>query len=347
MSYSKKRIILVGAVPPTIGGIAIHVERLAGMLVRDGFQVEVWDFYTSTKSGPSLLECRVVRGAKFLLFIKLLFDLSVNGSGIVHFHLSAGRLMPFLIPFLLLKSKTMLFATVHSGSFVNEARAQGAFKRILNAWVLRHLDRVVCVNSDTSRYIIDEMRCRTGQVCTIIPYMPSYSLAAKESRGGPPKTLLASGYGTPLYDWRTYLNACALRGDFEEFRFVFYNKYDEPYYSEILGEGKRLLGAAFKVYNDLTPREFSEVLQDSDIFIRPTLTDGDSIAVREALALGKIVVASDAVQRPSSCYLFKTGDSNSLAEVIKFAAGDKCRQSLDQVLPDGREALRILYSVLH
>jgi hypothetical protein len=44
-----------------------------------------------------------------------------------------------------------------------------------------------------------------------------------------------------------------------------------------------------------------------DVFLRPTLEDGDSISVREALALGVPVVASRVGARPAGAILFRPG----------------------------------------
>ncbi len=51
----------------------------------------------------------------------------------------------------------------------------------------------------------------------------------------------------------------------------------------------------------------------ADAFVRPTRADGDSISVREALALGTRVVASDVGHRPPHATLFRSGDPADLA----------------------------------
>jgi glycogen synthase len=48
------------------------------------------------------------------------------------------------------------------------------------------------------------------------------------------------------------------------------------------------------------------------VFVRPTFTDGDSISVREALALQVPVVASDTDYRPEGVTIFKKGDLDDL-----------------------------------
>lgn len=55
------------------------------------------------------------------------------------------------------------------------------------------------------------------------------------------------------------------------------------------------------------------LMSKADVFVRPTFADGDSISVREALAMNVPVVASDCTRRPDGTVLFKTGNSEDLA----------------------------------
>jgi glycosyltransferase involved in cell wall biosynthesis len=55
------------------------------------------------------------------------------------------------------------------------------------------------------------------------------------------------------------------------------------------------------------------LMSKADVFVRPTFADGDSISVREALAMNVPVVASDCARRPDGTVLFKTGNSEDLA----------------------------------
>ncbi len=57
----------------------------------------------------------------------------------------------------------------------------------------------------------------------------------------------------------------------------------------------------------------------SQVFIRSTLEDGDSISVREAIALGIPVVASEVGMRPNAAILFRPGDAEELAAKIELA----------------------------
>jgi glycosyltransferase involved in cell wall biosynthesis len=76
------------------------------------------------------------------------------------------------------------------------------------------------------------------------------------------------------------------------------------------------LGDAFRVVVD---EPAVPIITRSSVFVRPTVTDGDSIAVREALALGVPVVASDAVPRPAGVELYVLGNVDDLVEKVRAA----------------------------
>ena len=60
----------------------------------------------------------------------------------------------------------------------------------------------------------------------------------------------------------------------------------------------------------------------SDVFLRPTAFDGDSVSVRECLQLGIPVVASDAVARPSACRIFPLKDDQKLLQEVNAALNE-------------------------
>ena len=60
-----------------------------------------------------------------------------------------------------------------------------------------------------------------------------------------------------------------------------------------------------------------------DVFLRPTLEDGDSISVREALSLGVPVVASRVGTRPAGAILFHPGDVEEMLATVELALAVK------------------------
>lgn len=62
--------------------------------------------------------------------------------------------------------------------------------------------------------------------------------------------------------------------------------------------------------------DFNAMLSKSDFYLRPTSMDGSSLAIQEALLRGKIVVASNVVDRPNGVNLYEHLNSSSLLESL-------------------------------
>ena len=56
-----------------------------------------------------------------------------------------------------------------------------------------------------------------------------------------------------------------------------------------------------------------------DVYVRPTSTDGDSIAVREAIEAGAQVVTTNVVKRPEKCIIYQQGKIKDASEKILYA----------------------------
>ena len=61
---------------------------------------------------------------------------------------------------------------------------------------------------------------------------------------------------------------------------------------------------------------FIRLIQQSDVVLRTTNTDGDALTIRESLFFNKPIIASDVVSRPEGTIVFKTRNLDSLVEAI-------------------------------
>jgi glycosyltransferase involved in cell wall biosynthesis len=78
----------------------------------------------------------------------------------------------------------------------------------------------------------------------------------------------------------------------------------------------RGLAEAVHLFGELQREQALAVMAACDFFVRPTLADGDALSVREALALGRPVVASAVGARPAGVRLFPAGDAAACAELL-------------------------------
>jgi hypothetical protein len=75
-------------------------------------------------------------------------------------------------------------------------------------------------------------------------------------------------------------------------------------------------------FGELPRPQALALISSCDVFVRPTLADGDSVSVREALALGRAVVATQVGNRPAEVKLVAPGDAGALAKGLLEAAGE-------------------------
>ena len=69
--------------------------------------------------------------------------------------------------------------------------------------------------------------------------------------------------------------------------------------------------------------------------------DGDCVAIREALGLGKTVLATDCVKRPDECILWATGDSHRLRQLL----GDLPTSHHPEVAPSSDDLIERIVEV--
>jgi glycosyltransferase involved in cell wall biosynthesis len=111
----------------------------------------------------------------------------------------------------------------------------------------------------------------------------------------------------------------------------------------LIGPGLRrreLLRRNVYLFGELARAEALGLLAAADVVLRPSRADGDSITVREALALGVPVVASDAARRPPGVIVHASGSVPALARAI-----DQAWRARPTALPpgDAQAALAALY----
>jgi glycosyltransferase involved in cell wall biosynthesis len=309
-------ILLIGPYPPPIGGNSVHVQRLLNLLIKDGNNVHVFDMFSKSpeRRHPNLIVAGETVIQQLINLLKLAF--TSPAKGIIHFHVSGMRRFRWLAPLLLLLFlRQAKIITIHSGSFV--AESNNLISRIFLRLLVYLCKEIIVVNLGQADFLL---KLGTAQEkLTVIPaFLPqdsSSELIPPEimALAGGKKLVLTSGYLTPLYNYDVLIDCIEELAE-EDFHivFAFYHTVDENYSTHIL---KRL--SQFKnitILRDKTPEVFVSIMSVVDVYVRSTLTDGDAVAIREALAYGKIVLASDCVERPKEAHLFS--DNKALLDLL-------------------------------
>jgi glycosyltransferase involved in cell wall biosynthesis len=93
-------------------------------------------------------------------------------------------------------------------------------------------------------------------------------------------------------------------------------------------------------FGELQRPQALALMQACDIFVRPTLADGDSVSVREALALGRSVIATDVGTRPPEVRLVPANDAHALAREMLAA---RAPHAVPAVFSDSFDRILSLY----
>ena len=358
-SPAPARITIIGPEPPPFGGASVHVIRLAGLMRRLGHEVTVIPYTGYLERGAA-----GKLGRALCQWLDAADKLSAAPADLVHFHYAHLPSLISLAPWIGTHGSRWA-VTFHSVHIVDELRrlppaARGPIVKLLEKF---HL--LVCVRAE-----IADTLAQFGIDSRPVVVMPAFLPPApsEAAAGRLPADLLETldtcraagntsiacsayylgpGYGRDdVYGVEHLAGLLArLDGTLERPLRLYIMVSHRAGSAEQIAALQRLQQlAAGLEQTDITVR-FNEplipVLARCDAFVRPSREDGDSVAVREALALGVPVFASDVVARPSGVALFNLEDSAGAAEKLAaFLRGlpaaanrDEAETGTDQIDP--------------
>jgi len=321
------KIALLGAYPPPYGGVSIHIQRLMYGLEKKGIECVVYDFSGEQKD-VSDNNVVVVRNHKKWL-LKYIFTVKEN---IIHVHVSDWRLRAVIGLMGLLGKKTVI--SIH-GEILEGSLKEGSWlrKQIIKL-AIKHASFIIADNEKIKNLALSlgVEQQKTAHISAFIP-----------------PTVKEGDYRkVPQYVW-DFIHEHKPVISANAFRISFHNGIDLYGLDMVAELTARLknrcpkLGVVFclpsigdKEYFDKLNQEIKErgltehilfitepldevypIWQESDIFVRPTVTDGSAISVIEALYFRTPVVTSDACPRPKGVILFKNRDIDSFTENVE------------------------------
>lgn len=299
------RILLVGPIPPPTGGISSHMDRLGRALAAVGIGVSAVD----------------PRGR--LRFVTALGRAGLAGD-LVHLHVCGHnpRSYGLLAACLAATPIRPALVTLHSGLLPSYLDSLTATARRTIAELLARAGATVAVSDDVADAIAALGRPRPEVVTPFIAYAlrpghPPPHVVAAGQLGHP--LLCAAVAPGPEYGGPLLVAAFTrLAAQFPNSSLVLYGPGGaDRAIARALTE--RDLGERVLALGELEAHEALGAMAACDVFLRPTLADGDSLSVREARAQGLRVVASDAARRPAGTTLFRAGDVDALCAAIATA----------------------------
>ncbi|MBS1756739.1 MAG: glycosyltransferase [Bacteroidetes bacterium] len=314
-----KKILITGPVPPPAGGISIHISRLQ-YLLKDNFAIDFIDESSLQKPGIFNL-----RSYNFFLYIKKMLgaDLVYVQSGSTYL-----RLIQLFFAKLLFKK---IILTIHAYPFNKKGVAY-----FLDNSIFNFANKIIVVNeSILTRLSLPPQKCAIKiaflpPVMELEPALPNnisdIILSAKNDGA---KIICGNASRLDFYNNEDLygVDMCIEVSKYFKqqsvkhiFIFIVSSLDDgkttfEKYVNQIKAEG---LENSFFLLN--TRLSFVRLIEEADVIVRPTNTDGDAITIREVLYLHKPILASDAVARPEGTLLFKNRNvddfKNKLLNII-------------------------------
>lgn len=326
-----KKILLVSPFPPKLGGVSVSSERLYDNLINDGYEVIRYNirFNNERFDTPLLLAIRY-----FWLPFYIIFHSRVD---IIHFHVPGvlRKMYPILFKFFYGSSKIVF--TIHGD-------VTPLLKHSVVKWILSKADKIICVQNGDSAKLPLCLRARSID-------NPAFILPARINLDGLPQKVLDFVYRNDS-KLIIFYGSVRLDSDFPDLYGIeemieLYNKLVSEHipmrmlafinYNESNSSEKSFLDAQLNKISDsnniLCARNNKTSIiglyQYADIYFRPTKTDGDSLAVREALALGCTVVASNKAIRPNGTIVYSDKEDMFLKVRNRILSKDKRERNID------------------
>jgi glycogen synthase len=323
------RVLQLGPYPPPHGGVQTNLVAIRQFLLERGIPCAVINLTRHRR--PEADEVYYPKSAvelARLLLLRLRYD-------IIHLHIG-GHLSTRLLGLCLLSSlmpRSRAVLTFHSGGYPSSEAGRTARRWTLRGLVFRRLDRIIGVNAE-----IIEMFRKFGVSPSRLQLILPHALAAE-----PPDVPLPEQLRSFFESHQPLLVTVGLLEP----------EYDLPIQIEALGQiRERFPGAGLVIIGsgsleeDLQKRikekpyaehillcgdvEHAATLRtiaESELFLRTTLYDGDSISVREALQLGAPVIATENGMRPAGVDLIPPSDLAALCQAIERRLTQNSRDS--------------------
>ncbi len=319
------RVLQLGPYPPPHGGVQTNLVAIRRLLRARGIPCAVINITGAPESGDEAVY--YPRGVLPLLrlFGALEYD-------VVHLHLG-GNLTPRLLG--LAAVCTMLpgtrsVLTFHSGGYPSSAEGRTARAASLRGAVFRRFDRIIVVNQELAD-LFRRFGCWADAIRLILPHESPTVTESESAPELPPhlvafmaahdRLLTTVGLLEPEYDLARQIEALpGIRAAAPGAGLLIVGS------GSLEGELRALIARSpasehICLAGDVPHDQTLRAIAASRVFLRTTLYDGDSISVREALALGTPVVATDTGMRPDGVRLVPIGDSEALVDAAVAAMG--------------------------
>jgi glycosyltransferase involved in cell wall biosynthesis len=318
----RRRIVVLGPLPPPFGGVSLHIVRFLELLKSEGIRATAQPYTGTTRTD---------RGGKIGQAARMLAGIYSRGwpgrGDVLHIHYGGLGYFLALAPLLALTPARKVI-TFHSVRVLQDLEGRPAAVRRLALSLLDRFSLFVAVR----REIGDDLRTLglQGPAITVMPAFLPPAPAEQDAARLPAEVAaelvaaqaaghiqvccgayyLGKGYGhEDIYGVESLVSAlgrCGETGGRGLDLWVLVSNTPQSRdqvqaLEAVQAAAARLPGCRLHLHFGLP---LLPVMSRCSGFLRPSREDGDSVAIREALALGMPVLASDVVARPAGVQVY-------------------------------------------
>jgi glycogen(starch) synthase len=312
-----KSVMLAGYYPPPMGGESLHVRELAHRLRAHGVPVEVLNL---RPGAPPSAEYRAIAGR--VGFFRALCE-SLVPSPLLHLHTNGHTRNSCLMVLaaavvLRLRGATGLL-TLHSGLAPDYLARLGPVSRRLVRFGIASFTHIICVNPKIHEAVenlgIEAKRLSVIPAYLGLPAAATLTEADRRMLSAFTPLVATMGGRDPEYGLPIVVDALAdLSTRFPRLGCIVIGSGGDAALRRLSAE--RGIADRVMCLGEVAHERCLAFLERADVYVRPSYADGDARSVREALALGVPVVATDTDFRPNGVLLARRGDARDLAEKV-------------------------------
>ncbi len=320
------RVTLIGHYPPPYGGVATLMKQMEGALVSSGCGVTIFNLGHGRPEGENVVSFDT--GNRLREVWQLFRAFAASDSDVFHYVSASYRSFWLGSVCLLLAKLTgkRIVISFIGGAFADFIGSLGPLKRAVARTALSMAAVVVACNSEI-RGVLGELvpgaTLREISNCFPVAGAETGELQdeVEEFLAARSPVVSSTGAASPEYGLVGAVEALdRLHGRHPEIGMVLVlTRYGTAAGEKELEDAIRGRGASDRVLVVRDIPDFLALLRRSDVFLRSTLVDGDSMSVREALYLGVPTVASDTPFRPHGVVSFRKGDVDDMTKKLATA----------------------------
>lgn len=336
MSETRKlKISLIGPYPPPFGGISVHIQRLKSSLDAAGHETAVYDLQKDKNSEPD----RIIGSKQAKM--SLVADLFFSRKDIVHCFNTGWKMRVAMGLVSMFGKKTVV--SIHGANLDDFLAKAGRFKKEIVAFFLKRVSFFIAANGQIEKTLLS-LGIGADRVAVIPAFIPPITNDNDfDIIPGSASDFIATHYpiisanafrldfyhGHDLYGVDLCVELCArLKHFYPRLGIICcLAQVDDREYYDRLNQRieEKYLADDFLFVTHVGP--FHPILRKSQLFVRPTNTDGDAVSLREALFFDIPAIASDIISRPEGTILFGNRNIDDFTAKAKEALANRGNQA--------------------